>query len=99
MGIGAGYYVISSVGTALALAILFVFRKFENLVDRIHTTRTYYVVVSAEDDACRELSLVVASCGLSVLGNKQVKSDSCYLYEITLSGKSAEHTALLEHVL
>ncbi len=99
MGIGAGYYVISSVGTALALAILFVFRKFENLVDRIHTTRTYHVIVSAEDDAVRELSLVLDSCGLRVLGNKQVKSDNRYFYEITLSGKKAEHTPLLEKLL
>ena len=99
MGIGAGYYVISSVGTALALAILFVFRKFEHLVDRIHTTRTYHVTVSAEDDAVRELSLVLDSCGLRVLGNKQVKSDNRYFYEITLSGKRAEHTPLLEKLL
>ena len=99
MGIGAGYYVISSVGTALALAILFVFRKFENLVDRIRTTRTYHVIVSAEDDAVRELSLVLDSCGLRVLGNKQVKSDNRYFYEITLSGKRAEHTPLLEKLL
>ena len=99
MGIGAGYYVISSVGTALALAILFVFRKFEHLVDRIHTTRTYHVIVSAEDDAVRELSLVLDSCGLRVLGNKQVKSDNRYFYEITLSGKRAEHTPLLEKLL
>jgi len=99
MGIGAGYYVISSVGTALALAILFVFRKFEHLVDRIHTTRTYHVIVSAEDDAVRELSLVLDSCGLRVLGNKQVKSDNRYFYQITLSGKRAEHTPLLEKLL
>ncbi len=99
MGIGAGYYVISSVGTALALAILFVFRKFEHLVDRIHTTRTYHVTVSAEDDAVRELSLVLDSCGLRVLGNKQVKSDNRYFYQITLSGKRAEHTPLLEKLL
>jgi len=99
MGIGTGYYVIRSVGTALALAILFVFRKFENLVDRIHTTRTYHVIVSAEDDAVRELSLVLDSCGLRVLGNKQVKSDNRYFYEITLSGKRAEHTPLLEKLL
>jgi len=99
MGIGAGYYVISSVGTALALAILFVFRKFENLVDRIHTTWIYHVIVSAEDDVVRELSLVLDSCGLRVLGNKQVKSDNRYFYEITLSGKRAEHTPLLEKLL
>jgi len=99
MGIGAGYYVISSVGTALALAILFVFRKFENLVDRIHTTRTYHVIVSAEDDAVRELSLVLDSCGLRVLGNKQVKSDNRYFYEITLSGSKAKHNPLLEKLL
>src|SRR5258707_3159458 len=39
MGVGAGYYVTSSVGTGLALAILVLFRKFENMVDRFHTTR------------------------------------------------------------
>jgi hypothetical protein len=32
MGIGAGYYLTSSIGAALALAILVLFRKFENLV-------------------------------------------------------------------
>ena len=99
MGIGAGYYVISSIGTALALAILLLFRKFEKLVDRFHTTRTYHVILSAEDEAVRELNLAVDSCGLKVLGSKQVKSDNRYIYEITLSGKRAEHTPLLEKLL
>jgi putative Mg2+ transporter-C (MgtC) family protein len=51
MGVGAGYYVTSSVGTGLALAILILFRKFENLVDRFHTTRTYHVILSADEEA------------------------------------------------
>ena len=63
MGIGAGYYLTSSVGTALALAILVLFRKFEHLVDRFHTTRTYHVILSAEDEAVRELSRALDSCG------------------------------------
>src|SRR3989442_4146430 len=41
MGIGPGYYVISAIGTALALAILFLFRKNENLADQFTTTRTH----------------------------------------------------------
>jgi len=99
MGVGAGFYVTSSVGTALALAILILFRKFENLVDRFHTTRTYHVILSAEDEAVRELNLAVDSCGLKVLGSKQVKSDNRYIYEITLSGRKAEHNPLLEKLL
>ena len=99
MGVGAGYYVTSSVGTALALAILVLFRKFENLVDRFHTTRTYHVTLLAEDEAVRELSLALDSCELKVLGNKQVKSDDRYFYEITLSGSKAKHNPLLENLL
>ncbi len=99
MGVGAGYYVTSSVGTALALAILVLFRKFENLVDRFHTTRTYHVILSADDEAVRELSRALDSCGLRVLGNKQVKSDNRYFYEITLSGRKDQHNPLLENLL
>src|SRR5437867_9849725 len=95
MGVGAGYYLTSSVGTALALAILVLFRKFENLVDRFHTTRTYHVILSADDEAVRELSRALDSCGLRVLGNKQVKSDNRYFYEITLSGRKDQHNPLL----
>ena len=99
MGVGAGYYLTSSVGTALALAILVLFRKFENLVDRFHTTRTYHVILSADDEAVRELSRALDSCGLRVLGNKQVKSDNRYFYEITLSGRKDQHNPLLENLL
>ena len=99
MGIGAGYYIISSVGTALALAILFVFRKFENLVDQFHTTRTYHVILAADDDAVKELNFALDSCGLRVLGNKQVKSDNRYFYEITLSGRKSHHHPLLQNLL
>jgi putative Mg2+ transporter-C (MgtC) family protein len=99
MGVGAGYYLTSSVGTALALAILVLFRKFENLVDRFHTTRTYHVILSAEDEAVRELNRALDSCGLRVLGNKQVKSDNRYFYEITLSGRKDQHNPLLENLL
>ncbi len=99
MGVGAGYYLTSSIGTALALAILLLFRKFENVVDRFHTTRTYHVILSADDDAVRELSLALDSCELRVLGNKQVKSDNRYVYEITLTGRKAKHNPLLEKLL
>jgi putative Mg2+ transporter-C (MgtC) family protein len=85
MGVGAGYYLISAMGTALALAIILLFRKFENVVDRFHTTRTYHVILSADDDAVRELSRALDACGLRVLGNKQVKSD--------------QHNPLLEKLL
>jgi uncharacterized membrane protein YhiD involved in acid resistance len=99
MGVGAGYYVTSSVGTALALAILILFRKFENLVDRFHTTRTYHVILSADEEAVRELSLTLDSCDLKLLSSKQVKSDNRYLYEITLSGSRAKHNPLLDKLL
>lgn len=82
MGIGAGYYLTSCTGTVLALAILVLFRKFEHLVDTFHTTRTYHVTLSAEDEAVRELTDTLDACGLKVLGNKQVKSDNRYFYEI-----------------
>jgi len=99
MGIGAGYYLTSCTGTVLALAILVLFRKFEHLVDTFHTTRTYHVTLSAEDEAVRELTDTLDACGLKVLGNKQVKSDNRYFYEITLSGRKNNHTPLLEKLL
>jgi putative Mg2+ transporter-C (MgtC) family protein len=99
MGIGAGYYLTSCTGTVLALAILVLFRKFEHLVDTFHTTRTYHVSLSAEDEAVRELTDTLDACGLKVLGNKQVKSENRYFYEITLSGRKNNHTPLLEKLL
>lgn len=99
MGIGAGYYLTSCAGTILALAILVIFRKVEHLVDRFHTTRTYHVIVSAEDDAVKELTDVLDSCGLRILGSKQVKSDNRYVYEITLSGRKTQHHPLLDTLL
>jgi uncharacterized membrane protein YhiD involved in acid resistance len=99
MGIGAGYYQISFVGTGLALAILLLFRKFDNLVERFRTTRTYHVILSAEDESVRELNLALDSCELKIVGSKQVKADNRYFYEITLSGRKAQHTPLLEKLL
>ena len=99
MGVGAGHYLISTAGTALALVVLLLFRKFENLVDQLRTTRTYHVILSADDNAVKETNLAIESCGLKVLGSKQVKSDDHYFYEITLAGRKAEHTPLLEKLL
>jgi putative Mg2+ transporter-C (MgtC) family protein len=99
MGIGAGYYLTSSIGAALALAILVLFRKFESLVDRFHTTRTYHVILPAQDDAVKELTFSLDSCGLKVRGSKQVKSENQYFYEITLSGRQAQHSPFLEKLL
>ena len=99
MGVGAGYFVVSFAGTALALAVLLLFRKFETLIDRLRTTRTYHVVLLAEDQAVGEFNRVIDSSGLKVLGSKQVKADNRYIYEITLSGKHTEHTPLLEKML
>jgi len=55
--------------------------------------------LSADDHAVKELNLAIESCGLKVLGSKQVKSDNHYFYEITLAGRKAEHTPLLEKLL
>jgi hypothetical protein len=55
--------------------------------------------VSAEEDAVKEFTHVLDSCGLRVLGSKQVKSDNRYVYEITLSGRKARHHPLLETLL
>jgi len=99
MGIGTGLYEISCIGTALGLAILLLFRKFETLVDRFHTTRTYHVTLLANDESLSEFGVTLDSSELKVLGNKQVKSDNRYLYEITLTGKKADHNAFLQKLL
>jgi hypothetical protein len=57
------------------------------------------VILSAEEEAVKELSCTLDSCGLKVLGSKQVKSDNRYFYEITLSGRKDQHNPLLENLL
>lgn len=96
MGIGGGYYATSIAGTALALAILVLFRRIETFLDRFHTTRTYHIIVAAEDDATKELTSILDSCGLRLLSTKQVKSENRYFYEITLSGKRDYHRPFLD---
>jgi putative Mg2+ transporter-C (MgtC) family protein len=99
MGVGAGYYATSSVGTGLALAILVLFRKFEILVDRFHTTRTYHVTLSAEDESVRELTDILDSCGLKILSSKQAKIGNRFVYQITLSGRREQHVPLAQKFL
>jgi hypothetical protein len=86
-------------GTAVALAILVLFRRFESIIDEMHTTRTYHVILAADEAAVSAFSGTLEASGLRVLASKQVKHENRDFYEVTLTGKKAPHEPLLEKFL
>jgi putative Mg2+ transporter-C (MgtC) family protein len=99
VGVGAGYYGITSVGAVFTLCVLLLFRKLEHMVDQFRHVRTYDVVLLAENDAPKEFTNAVDSSRLRVLASKKMKSDGHYCYEVTLSGRRREHEAFLDKIL
>jgi putative Mg2+ transporter-C (MgtC) family protein len=96
VGIGAGYYRISSIGAILALCVLLRFRKFEDMFNAFHHVRTYSIALPSEDDA---VSNILDSSKLRVVASKKMKSDGSYFYELTLVGGKNEHEVFLDKLL
>lgn len=99
MGVGGGFYLTSTMGTAVALAILVLFRRFEGVIDELHTTRTYRVIIAADENAVSAFNEALRTCGLRMLTSKQVKDEDRYSYEVTLSGRKSRHEPLVEKFL
>lgn len=99
VGVGAGYYGLSSVGALLALCVLLLFRGLENLADQRRHIRTYSVVMPVEDEAQRQVDDILSLCKLKVVTSKRMKSEERYFCEMTLSGRRSEHEILLDKLL
>ncbi|HEY1267595.1 MAG TPA: MgtC/SapB family protein [Candidatus Binatia bacterium] len=99
MGVGGGFYITSTMGTAVALAVLVLFRRFEIVIDELHTTRTYRVVLAADEGAASAFNETLKTSGLRTLAHKQIKDEDRYSHEVTLSGRKARHEPLVQNFL
>lgn len=49
MSVGTGDYMLAIEGTAIALAVLFLFERLQKIIDDLHQKRTYKIVVHQDD--------------------------------------------------
>jgi putative Mg2+ transporter-C (MgtC) family protein len=73
MGIGGGYYLLSSVAAGIVLVVLWIFPKLEEWIDNIREWRTYEVICQANREKFLHLEAMFRKCGLRVKSRKQVK--------------------------
>jgi putative Mg2+ transporter-C (MgtC) family protein len=73
MGFGAGQFGLASAGTALTLAVLWLFPYLERPIDALRETRTYEVVCRKSPEKFRRLEAMFAECGLRMRNHKEMK--------------------------
>jgi hypothetical protein len=71
--LGAGEFGLAALGTAITLAVLWVFPYIERPIDRLRETRTYEGVCRKNPEQFRRLEAVFTACGLRVRNHKQMK--------------------------
>ena len=80
MGIGAGDLYLSMISTGITLLVLLVFPHLEARIDRVRESRTYKIVLSANDlRKFQKVDKALVSCTLKVLEHHQTKTESAVI--------------------
>lgn len=99
IGIGGGYYVISGAATVAGLAVLWVFPVFEDLINRVHDTRTYEVVCPLDEDKLQKVEDLFLESGLRVNRNKRMKSEAGIITVWYARGRPEKHEQLVRRLM
>jgi putative Mg2+ transporter-C (MgtC) family protein len=99
IGIGGGYYVISGAATAAGLAVLWVFPVIEDLINKVHDTRTYEVVCPRDENKLLAVEDLFLESGLRVNRNKRMKSETGMITVWYARGRPEKHEQLVRRLL
>jgi putative Mg2+ transporter-C (MgtC) family protein len=98
MGIGGGFYVLSSFVGGLVLIVLLVFPRIEKWIDNVWDSRTYVVESRADKDLYEELENVIAECGLGIRWHKREKAGAGMVCTWTLQGSPKGHNLFIKRL-
>jgi putative Mg2+ transporter-C (MgtC) family protein len=84
MAVGAGEYFIAVVGSAVVLIVLVLFEKIQNVIERIHQSRSYKITIDGNHEFEINLIKEIKKLKLSVRKKKDYKEGkhSILIYEV-----------------
>jgi len=99
MGIGAGYYVISGMGTAFAMVVLWIFPRLVSWIDKRRMVRVYEVIVMHDFEKFEAVEMLFMQSGLRVLHHNTTKSKKALTCTWHLVGTPEKQEALVDKLL
>ena len=87
MAIGSHHYSLAGIGAILTIIVLFLFGYFQNIIDRLHHTRNYRVVLHNNQQGTKELKLYMQSIGLTCRLQTETKNDAEIHFSFGVAGK------------
>jgi putative Mg2+ transporter-C (MgtC) family protein len=98
MGIGGGYYLLSSVSVGAVLIVLWGFPAVEAWIDNIRETRHYEVICPIAPGRFEELEALFRESGLRLHSGQRIKAGEDMVCTWEASGKPYEHTSLTDRL-
>lgn len=99
MGIGSGEYVLCGIATAIVMLVLFAFTLFENIIDRMHQSRTYKIVRPFEEKTLYHYEKLFKEYGLQAKRGKQSREGDLISGSWEVQGSQKNHERLTEQLL
>lgn len=99
MGIGGGYYLISSIAAALILCVLYGFMLLERRIDAFSRTRKYRIVCNYEQDIIQRYDSLFKEFNLHAFKGQQNKKGELITGHWIVRGKAQNHKKLISVLL
>jgi putative Mg2+ transporter-C (MgtC) family protein len=99
MGVGSGYYVFSTVATAIMLVVMWFFPRIEAWLDNRQDRRTYELVFAIDLDKPERLEATFQQCGLQARRHAQTKQGKHMSCAWIINGSPDEHERLIKLLL
>jgi putative Mg2+ transporter-C (MgtC) family protein len=96
MGLGRGEYLLVFVATAISLAVLWLFPRWEERIKQLRDDRVYEVVCPLSQDKLAQLRSLIRQSGLRLKGEKQGKVGSDMRCVWDAYGSPAAHDRFVE---
>lgn len=99
MGIGSGSYVLSGVGAALFMVVLWIFPYIEEWIDSLSGTEHYEVICAQTPERYEQLLAKVRETQLQVISSKCNKTNQKLIISMVLKGSPKHQAALADYLL
>lgn len=99
MGIAMGYYVLVLMAAVLILAALLLFSRFERVLDRMNTARTYTIISEYQEHLLDTYEEKMKQCKLKYKMTCQTRKDIHISGTWVVNGKEKDHNEFVEIIL
>jgi putative Mg2+ transporter-C (MgtC) family protein len=100
MAIGAGYFLVAGIATALTLTVLFIFALLEGWIDRVNQIRLYKIVCPFENETLHRYEHLFKTHHLKFKRTRQCKTQENLISgEWIVQGSEKDHRHLLHELM